>query len=131
MMIQTEKQIQDQMLQWLAYQPKTFVWRQNAGSMFVDSPTGRHGFRSASVQGISDIMGVWQGKPIAIEVKRPGKKPTEMQNDFLKRFAGAGGLSIVAFSMEGLMEALIKVQKMPAPFNGMLVFEVSAKGKTL
>jgi len=126
-----EKDIQTQMIQWLTYQPKTFIWRQNAGSMFVDSPTGRHGFRSASVQGISDILGIWQGKPLAIEVKRPGNKPTEMQNDFLHRFANAGGLAIVAFSLEGLVEALVKVQKLTTPFNGMLVYEVSAKGKTL
>lgn len=120
----TEKQIQDLMIDYLRLQHKTYVWRQNAGSMFVDSPTGRHGFRASSAKGISDIIGVWHGIPLAIEVKRPGNKPTELQWEFLKRFQEAGGLSIVAYSLNGLKNALKTVEEMQDPFNGMMIKEV-------
>lgn len=101
-----EKEIQKTMLEWLTYQPSTFVWRQNSGAMYTDSKTGRHGFKTASVDGISDIMGVYKGYPLAIEVKRPGEKPTEYQMDFLTKFAKAGGIAMVASSLEEMIKDL-------------------------
>lgn len=105
-----EKYIQDDMLYWLRIQPHTFVWRQNSGSMFIDSPTGRHGFRSASVQGISDIIGIYHGIPLAVEVKRPGNKPTEMQRKFLRDFAAAGGYAICCCDVQTLSDRLRKIR---------------------
>lgn len=100
-----EKDIQKTILEWLKYQPNTFVWRQNSGGMYIDSPTGRHGFKTASVDGISDIMGVYNGYPLAIEVKRPGKKPTEAQMAFLSQFRDAGGIAIIATGIEDVEDS--------------------------
>lgn len=119
-----EKDIQDQILQWFSYQKNVFVWRQNAGSMFVDGPTGRHGFRSASVRGISDILGIWNGYPIAVEVKQPKKKPTELQRGFLKDFARAGGIALVVHSLEELQNSLAKILRNEYRFDG--VYEENA-----
>lgn len=105
-----EKDIQDQILDWLKRQKNVFVWRQNAGSMFVDGPTGRHGFRAASVQGISDIIGIWKTHAIAIEVKQPKKKPTELQRGFLKDFARAGGVALVVHSLDELIKNLKDIE---------------------
>lgn len=101
-----ESQIQKTMLEWFKYQPNTFVWRQNSGAMYQESKTGRHGFKTASVDGISDIMGIYKGYPIAVEVKRPGGKPTEKQTDFLTNFAKAGGIAMVASSLEEMIKDL-------------------------
>ncbi len=120
----TEKQLQDLMIQFLSYQPKTFVWRQNQGAMYTNEGGQRHGFKATSIQGVSDILGIWKGKPIAIEVKRPGKKPTEYQRGFLKQFANAGGLAICACTQQGLEKTLKEIEAMTEPFKGMYVVEV-------
>jgi penicillin-binding protein-related factor A (putative recombinase) len=102
-----EKHIQTQILNYLAYQPRCYVWRQNAGSMFTNDENGhRHGFKSASVKGISDIIGVWKSFAIAIEVKQPKKKPTPIQLAFLENVASAGGIAMVVHSLEELETSL-------------------------
>jgi len=126
-----EKDIQLAMLDWLQYQPNTFVWRQNAGSMYAESATGRHGFKSASVAGISDIMGVWNGKPLAVEVKRPGGKATENQLKFLHNFAKAGGIAILAFDLSQLQEALEKQEKLTDKASTGVFARFTAKGRVV
>lgn len=107
-----EKDIQKQIMEWLEYRPNCFVWRQNAG-MRVGKYTNKvgqtstHAFRSASVQGISDIIGIWHGRPLAIEVKQPKKEPTPEQRQFLDRFRAAGGIAIVAHSLDEVMSGLL------------------------
>ena len=61
-----------------------------------------------SFKGISDILGVLppDGKFLAIEVKRPGRKPTERQRQFLEQVASAGGIAIVAYSVEDVAKKL-------------------------
>ncbi len=119
-----EKDIQNLILEFLAYQPRTFVWRQNAGSHFEEDSNGkRHGFR-ASTPGVSDILGIYRGIPIAIEVKRPGKKPTDLQVAFLQKFAAAGGIAICACSLEGVKKTLDEILAIQ-PFKGVYVVEIS------
>jgi len=50
--------------------------------------------------GISDIIGIMEGRFIAIEVKRPGKQPTERQKEFLSSVRKKGGVSCVVDSVE-------------------------------
>lgn len=106
---QLEKDIQDAIIQWLGYQPSTFVWRQNAGMRVSEYKGTRHVFRAASVAGISDIIGVWNGKPLAIEVKRPGGKPTESQLQFLNDFARAGGIAMVVYDVSQVQEVFNQI----------------------
>lgn len=116
-----EKDIKDQMMDWLAYQKKTFVWIQNQGSYYTGEGRSRHGFKATSVSGVSDILGVWQGYPLAIEVKRPKEKPTQLQTEFLDNFARAGGIAICAHSLEELQRSLKQVMQLAAPFEGIYI----------
>lgn len=116
-----EKDIQKLILDWLQMQKKTYVWRQNSGAMYAESKTGRHGFKTASVKGVSDIIGIWQGMPIAIEVKRPGEKPTENQQEFMENFARAGGISICAHSLEEVKRSLKQVMENGRPYEGVYI----------
>jgi len=59
------------------------------------------------MRGTSDILGVWQGKPLAIEVKTPTGRLSQYQAIFLERFARAGGISIVARSVEDVAKVLL------------------------
>jgi hypothetical protein len=59
-------------------------------------------------QGKSDILGALKpsGRFLAIEVKRPGGKPSEAQLRFLQNVQENGGISILAYSLEDVIVAL-------------------------
>jgi hypothetical protein len=107
----SEKDIQDQILQWLALQRGFFGWRQNAG-MTINRYTNKagqtstHAFRASSMSGISDIIGSWYGKPLAIEVKANSGKLRDNQKEFLARAEAAGWICIVAYGLNDVMERL-------------------------
>lgn len=111
----TEKQLQDLMIQWLNSHAKVFVWKQNQGKTIREYTlkTGpfkgtkhTHAFRSAGVDGISDIIGMVEGRFIAIEVKKPGEKPRPDQYAYLDRVVLAGGVGLWVSSMGDLYEVL-------------------------
>jgi len=74
-----------------------------------------------SLKGVSDIIGIAkksvrcphcqkefnvEGFYAAIEVKRPGGKLTEGQEDFLFSVKQAGGIAIVAYSVDDVIKGL-------------------------
>lgn len=50
--------------------------------------------------GIPDIIGCFNGRFIAIEVKMPGSKPTHRQALIIDRINQSGGIAIVAYNVE-------------------------------
>lgn len=64
----------------------------------------RHLYSFNGVSGLSDIVACVRGRMVVIEVKRPGKKPTDMQEAFLQRVRDAGGVALVITSVEQLVE---------------------------
>ena len=58
--------------------------------------------------GISDIIGIYKGRFIAIEVKRPENRKgvTKIQAFFLDRVNRCGGLGFVSTSIEETLEKL-------------------------
>lgn len=60
--------------------------------------------------GISDIIGfLSNGKFLAIEVKRLGKEPTPIQEEFLDAVNTAGGVAFCAHSIDEVQEKLSNV----------------------
>jgi hypothetical protein len=59
-----------------------------------------------SKKGVSDIIGCYKGRFFAIEVKRPGRHPTDAQQLFLKQVTEAGGLGILAYDVGMVATAL-------------------------
>ncbi len=57
-------------------------------------------------KGISDILGIYKGKPLAIEVKTMKGKPSESQLAFLARFQSEGGIAFIARSVDDVIEGL-------------------------
>ena len=83
--------------------------RVNSGAIMLGDPdTGKKRMYRGAEKGTSDLLGCLPGgKFLAVEVKRPGKKPTDAQREFLGRVIDAGGIGIVATSIEdveGLFE---------------------------
>lgn len=57
-------------------------------------------------KGISDILGIYLGKMLAIEVKKPGGKLTPEQQRFIDRVKIEGGISFVAYSIDDVINGL-------------------------
>jgi Holliday junction resolvase len=59
-----------------------------------------------SLHGIADIIGIYGGQYLAIEVKREGGKLSDKQYFFLQRVRKLGGLAFVARSLEDVDNGL-------------------------
>jgi len=99
---QTEQQIQRAILEFLwakgflAFKFNNAGIRKNDGSWI---PTG--------TKGVSDILGIVPpGRFLAIEVKRPGKKATQLQQQFIDNVNAKNGLAFVAYSVDEAAEKL-------------------------
>jgi hypothetical protein len=70
-----------------------FAWKNWSGPM-------------SSPKGIADILGCWQGRFVAIEVKRPGGRTTPEQERFLEAVRRHGGIAFVARSIDDVIDGL-------------------------
>lgn len=75
--------------------PDAVVWK-NHGNQY-------------SVIGLPDIMCVYKGKIICIEVKIPGNKPTKLQEVTLQKLSNAGAITGVAYSIEDVEKIINKI----------------------
>lgn len=114
----TEHQIQDQIIQLLGMRGY-YVQRMNSGAMFTGEGRNRRMVRMNKA-GTPDIMAFapkhfsvnkeWAPVELVdllfIEVKRPGKKPTELQRMKMEELESFGARCIVAHSVEEMEAAL-------------------------
>lgn len=100
-----EKDIQKQILDWLRLHGATAI-RVNSGAMAGDYKGKKRFVRMNDTVGCSDILCCWRGRFVAIEVKRPGNKPTLDQESFLQTVERSGGLAIVAYSVDDVEKEL-------------------------
>lgn len=59
-----------------------------------------------SVPGVPDIIGIYQGRFLGIEVKAPKGKPSPMQVAFLDNIRKQGGIAILAYSVDDVIKGL-------------------------
>lgn len=106
----TEKDIQNTIIAYLELAGH-FVYRNNSG-LFKHNYTTKSGYNKtsmirASVIGASDIIGCSKdGRYIAIEVKKPGKKPTVQQEQFLDEVRRRGGIARVATDINDVSDLI-------------------------
>lgn len=63
-------------------------------------------------KGVSDLICCTpKGKFVAIEVKRPGNKPTQLQKQFLQNVNKIGGLGLWATSVDEVIKDINKLNK--------------------
>jgi len=99
-----EAQIQKSILDYLHLKKYLVFKHRNVGIFKQD--TGKYIPLAAGEKGISDIIGcTLEGKFLAIEVKMPGKKPTEDQLLFLASVQAHNGISLVAWSLDDVIKA--------------------------
>lgn len=56
--------------------------------------------------GTPDILACYRGRFVAVEVKRPGQVPTQIQKHRLKQIEDAGGFTIVATNKADVIAGL-------------------------
>jgi penicillin-binding protein-related factor A (putative recombinase) len=102
-----EKDIQQAILMYLQTVEDGYFWRNNNGGVF--DPTKKVYRLNRSIftpKGISDILGIYKTKMVAIEVKRPKCYATKEQKIFLKQIQDLGGIAFVARSVEDVQREL-------------------------
>ena len=61
------------------------------------------------MRGIPDIVGVFRGTFFALEVKRPGEKPTPIQEAVIEQINAAGGVAEVVTSIEEALSVIERI----------------------
>lgn len=105
-----EKTIQNDILEWLNGQNHCIAWQTQSGAIF--DPT-RKTFRKPpkwAPVGVADIIGIWHGCFLAIEVKRPGGRISSHQKDWLTRMVEQGAIAMVAFSLDDVVGLLSQIE---------------------
>lgn len=104
-----EKDIEKLILDYLQLIPQARFWKNNTIGIYdpttkkMRTLNGKH-----HAKGSADILGVIQGRFVAIEVKRPKGKVSQDQELFLQSIVDAGGIAFIAYS---LGDVTINLQK--------------------
>jgi hypothetical protein len=110
--MQVEQGIQRAILDYLRWRGIPCYKHQNAGIMKRDGS-----YIPTHTRGVSDIIGCIPktGRFLAIEVKRPGGKPSPEQQQFIDMINGAGGLAFLAMSVEDVISKLPRIEANEQP----------------
>ena len=71
-----------------------YVWRNISGGRYQGSASGQRRFVAFGAPGISDVMAVYRGKFLAIEIKAGRDLMTDHQRKFAEGVQSAGGLFV-------------------------------------
>lgn len=104
---QTESQLVRAILDYL-HARGCWAERRNSRVLMLPGKGGRlRPVRFGGMQGASDIIAIGlQGRFWAIEVKRPGQRPTPVQTWYLSEILRYGGLAMIATSVQDVADAL-------------------------
>jgi hypothetical protein len=99
-----ESDIQRQILDYLKIK-KIFAWRNN--SVGIYDPIKRiYRKNPQTMQGVSDIIGIYKTKPMFIEIKSEKGIVSSEQEYFIERIKQEGGIAFVARSVEDVISYL-------------------------
>lgn len=99
---QSETEIMRAVLVAVTALPETMAWRNNTGV----GVSQRGAVIRFSVPGAPDILGVRRGRGFGIEVKTPAGRLSQQQAHFRAAWERAGGLYIVARSVDDALAGL-------------------------
>jgi penicillin-binding protein-related factor A (putative recombinase) len=103
-----ETAIEQSILQFLECLPGCYAWKNPTSGYFdVKRKTFRKQTSKYAINGVSDILGVYQGRFLAIEVKDPqNKERPELQKNFINQVNSFGGIGFFATSIEDVKKEL-------------------------
>jgi hypothetical protein len=105
-----EKDIEKLILEWLNLQPGCRAWKNKSMGTY-DAVRGcyRANHSKFSEKGSSDILGIWQGKMLCIEVKSRRGTLRPEQKEFLETMNRLGAITLVARSLDDVCSALVSI----------------------
>jgi hypothetical protein len=78
------------------------VWRNHSGSVRV-----RRGYMHLAPKGSPDIVGILcDGRFVGLEMKKPGEKPSAVQEEWRTRFLALGGVAACVHSANETLAVL-------------------------
>jgi hypothetical protein len=104
-----EADIQQAIRLALGLEPGLVLWRNNVGSAF-HAETKRPVQYGVGGPGGSDLIGVLNGRFIALEVKKPGGRVRAEQLGFIECVRAAGGFAAIVFSVDEAREAIARAR---------------------
>lgn len=96
----SESQVQGQILDWLD-RKGIFHYRQNTGGAKLKGFYVKFGKKGAP-----DIVAIYGGIYVGIEVKKSGKQQTAEQHKYMQNVRNAGGVYILAYQVEDVTKVL-------------------------
>jgi hypothetical protein len=102
-----ESVIENQILEWLAMSRIGFFWKNVSGGFFDGKRMRKHTSQFA-INGTSDILGIVNGRFIALEVKTDAGRPSAEQLAFIRRVTACGGLACVVRSVDQTRSAFVE-----------------------
>lgn len=107
-----EKAIETQILTYLRYLG-IFAWKnESQGTYDVKRGVYRRPANSFRIKGVADIIGIWQRRPLFIEVKSSTGRLSDEQNEFLMRARNEGAYTLVARRVEDVEKFLYDHQEL-------------------
>ena len=104
----TERQIQDAIRLELGRERDLVLWRNNIGVAIQD---GRRIAYGVGGPGGSDLLGIFRGHAVAVEIKTPTGKLSEAQKQFAALVEAKGGTYVVLRSVEDARLWLARMRK--------------------
>lgn len=101
-----EKQIQNQIIEFLRT-IGIYCWQCDSQGTFDPVKKTYRKFAKHKVRGVSDILGIVQGRMLAIEVKSAKGIVSDDQRLFIRRIQEEGGIAFVSRSVEQTAEQLL------------------------
>lgn len=99
--------IKRQICEFLLLQTDCFFWlNESVGIYDPVRKIYRKKNSRFSRKGVADILGIWKGMPLAIEVKSAKGVLSSDQKIFLEEFKEHGGIAFVAKSLTDVKQAL-------------------------
>lgn len=105
----TEGALQSLIIAWLKTEG-IFCWRNNSVGVWNGS-TYRTQNGVGAINGVSDILGILNGKLLAIEVKTTIGKVSESQKEFIDNVLLHGGHGLVARDLQSVKDYIVSAVK--------------------
>ena len=94
-------------IEWVNYNGG-WCWRNNNHAVY-DKKIGTYRKNPNQMNGVSDILGLWDGKFLAIEVKAGSDRLSDDQKIFLERVREAGGYAMEARSVDDVINYFTQI----------------------
>ena len=103
----SESQVENDILVFLSKIKNGYFWKNTTGGFFDGTRFRRHSSPFA-INGTSDILGVYDGRFVAFEVKALGGKATKEQLAFIEKIRSRGGVGSVVNSVQTVRQCFLE-----------------------